>query len=213
VVVAGKLLPREDEAISKAVVEPVAAISGDGTVLRRDPGVPTSIFSATFDRLVVLAECDEAEKAPLSLSPFVLDAGKPGSTLADWSQLPLAGLDQVLLPGFHSPAEFGLKRGGTGDEMFLSICGLMACGCRTVMISRWRVGGQSTSDLMREFIQELPHRSAASAWRRSVQLASERWLDPSLEGRIRSTKPGENLKADHPFFWSGYLLVDRGVEK
>ena len=107
---------------------------------------------------------------PLGWSPLVLDAGKIGSSLSDWIQLPLAGVDQLILPGFHTPAENALKRGGTGDEVFLAVCGLMASGSRTALISRWRVGGQSMIDLVREFVQELPHESAASAWRRSVLL-------------------------------------------
>jgi len=64
---------------------------------------------------------------------------------------------------------------------------------------------------MREFIQELPHQSAASAWRRSVQLAEGRSLDPAQEGRVKGAKPGEGIRADHPFFWSGYMVVDTGV--
>ncbi|HMC11350.1 MAG TPA: CHAT domain-containing protein, partial [Pirellulaceae bacterium] len=210
-IVAGKLLPRDDDATSRAMIEPISAVAGDCAVFRKEPPAPAAIFAATFDRLVVLAECDDVEKAPLGWSPFVLDAGKPGSTLADWTHLPLAGVDQVVLPGFHTAAEVGLKRVGTGDEVFLSVCGLMASGCRTVMLSRWRVGGQSTVDLMREFVQELPHESAASAWRRSVQLASDRLLDPSQEGRLKSSHVGDGLKADHPFFWSGYMLIDTGV--
>jgi hypothetical protein len=73
------------------------------------------------------------------------------------------------------------------------------------------VAGQSTVDLMREFIQELPHSAAAVAWRRSVQLAAGRVLDPAAEPRLRAGRSADGLKADHPFFWSGYLLVDTGV--
>jgi tetratricopeptide (TPR) repeat protein len=211
VIVAGKLLPRDDDAaVKNTIVEPIAAAAGDCIVLRKDAGVPSAILTSTFDRLVVLADNEDSDKQPLGWSPLTLDAGKPGSSVADWLQLPLAGVDQFILPGFHTPAEFGLKRGGTGDEVFLAVCGLMAGGGRTILLSRWRVGGQSTIDLMREFIQELPHESAASAWRRSVQLAGDRLLDPSQEGRIKSSRP-DGLKADHPFFWSGYLLVDTGV--
>jgi CHAT domain-containing protein len=93
----------------------------------------------------------------------------------------------------------------------MATCGLMASGCRTVLLSRWRIGGQSTADLMREFLQELPHDSADNAWRRSVQLASDRLLDPSIEPRLKAPSTSEGIKADHPFFWSGYLLVDTGV--
>jgi CHAT domain-containing protein len=211
--VAGKLLPRDDDAAARATVESLAGAAGECAVFRKEPPAATSIFAATFDRLVVLAEHNDGDKLPLAWSPFVLDSGKPGGTLTDWMQLPLAGVDEMILPGFHTPAENSLRRGGAGDEVFLSICGLMASGCRTALISRWRVGGQSTGDLMREFLQELSHDSAASAWRRSVQLASDRLLDPTLEGRLRvpSSASNDGLKADHPFFWSGYMLIDTGA--
>jgi hypothetical protein len=211
-IVAGKLLPRDDDAATKGMVDSIAAAAGESIILRKEPAASSAIYAAMIDRLVVLAENDDAEKAPLGWWPLVLDAGRLGGTLADWTQLPLAGVDQVILPGFHTPAEYALKRGGTGEEVFLSVCGLMSTGCRTVLLSRWRVGGQSTADLIREFVQELPHASAADAWRRSVQLASDRLLDPALEGRIRSSNAAEGLKADHPFFWSGYLLVDTGAQ-
>ncbi len=210
-IVVGKLLPREDEAAAKVTLDSITAAAGDCAVLRRDLPAPAAIFASTFDRLLVLADCDDIEKAPLTWSPFVLDAARPGSTLAEWTQLPLAGVDQVILPGFHTPAEVSLKRAGAGDEIFQAVCGLMASGCRTILLSRWRVAGQSTADLMREFLQELPHDSADNAWRRSVQLASDRLLDPAIEPRLKAPSTTEGIKADHPFFWSGYLLVDTGV--
>ena len=64
--------------------------------------------------------------------------------------------------------------------------------------------------LVREFVQELPFASAADAWQRSVQLGMERDIDVDREPRV---KPGDleaSIKADHPFFWSGYLLADTG---
>jgi CHAT domain-containing protein len=87
----------------------------------------------------------------------------------------------------------------------------LASGSRTVLVSRWRVGGQSTVELMREFVQELPHTSATAAWRRSVQLAADRVLDPAAEPRLKPSSAADGLKADHPFFWAGYLLIDTGA--
>ena len=34
-----------------------------------------------------MADMDDPDKLPFGWSPLVLDAGKPGSTLADWAQL------------------------------------------------------------------------------------------------------------------------------
>jgi tetratricopeptide (TPR) repeat protein len=212
-IVAGKLLPRGDESALQAQLEPLAAALGESAILRKEPAIATSIFASTFDRLVVLAENDDADKGPLAWSPLVLDGGKPGGSLSDWTLLPLGGVDQILLPGFHTAAENGLKRGNaTGEEIFTATCALMASGCRTILLSRWRVGGQSTYDLMREFLQELPHDSAAGAWRRSVQLATDRQLDPALEGRLKAPANTTGMKADHPFFWSGYMLIDTGAK-
>jgi hypothetical protein len=98
-----------------------------------------------------------------------------------------------------------------GSDLFLSICGLLASGARTVLISRWRTGGQTSFDLVREFAQELPHVSPAEAWQRSVQIALDTPLDPAGEPRIRGDDHAHAIKTSHPFFWSGYLLVDSGV--
>jgi len=35
-------------------------------------------------------------------------------------------------------------------------------------------------------------------------------LDVDAEPRIRRTLTDESPRANHPFFWSGYLLVDPG---
>jgi hypothetical protein len=209
-IVAGKLLPRDDDAAVKQAISAILPVAGDSLTLRKEPPTSSALYAAALDRLVVMAESEDAPQ-PLAWSPMLYDAGKSGGTLADWLQLPLAGVDQLLLPGFHTPAEYALKRGGSGDEMFLTICNLMASGCRTVLISRWRVGGQSTIDNIREFLQELPHEAAADAWRRSVLLDLERPLDPSVEGRVKPSPAVDGAKTDHPFFWAGYLLVDTGA--
>ncbi len=209
-IVAGRLLPREEDALTRLANEQLGAIENVSLLVDTLPA-PSALFTAACDRFVLFADLEDQDKLPFAWSPAKVDAGKAASTLAEWTLLPLAGAEQVVFPGFHTPAETSLKRGGTGEEVFLSVCGLMASGSRTVMLSRWRVGGQSTVDLMREFIQELPHSPAPVAWRRSVQLAAGRVLDPASEPRLRAGRSADGLKADHPFFWAGYLLVDTGV--
>ncbi|MDX1944419.1 MAG: CHAT domain-containing protein [Pirellulaceae bacterium] len=209
-VVAGKLFPREVDSLSEAAATEISSIE-DTTLLTSPLAGPAGILAATCDRLVLMTEVEDPEKLPFGWSPLQIDAGKPGSSLAEWSLLPFSGPEQFVFPGFHTPAEYGLKKGGTGEEVFLSVCGLMASGSRTILLSRWRVGGQSTIDLMREFAQELPHVPAATAWRRSVQLTSDRILDPAAEPRVKVGRAADGMKVDHPFFWSGYLLVDTGV--
>ena len=96
--------------------------------------------------------------------------------------------------------------------MFLTVCGLMATGTRTVLLSRWRTGGQTSYDLVREFVQELPFTTASHAWRRSAQLLWTTELDPELEPRVRGISIDDAVAPENPFFWAGYMLVDTGAE-
>jgi len=139
-----------------------------------------------------------------------VDHGKAGGNLESWMALPWHGPSQVVLPGFHTSAETALKRGATGNEMFLAACGLMASGSRSVLLSRWPAGGQSTFDLIREYVQELPFVPAAEAWQRSVRLAHNNLVDPEMEPRLNASGLNQDFKADHPFFWAGYMLIDTG---
>src|SRR5207244_2511316 len=161
-------------------------------------------------RLVVLHDMDDSDRVPFDWSPAQIDRGKPGSTLGSWFPLPWGGPDQIVLPGFHTPAESAMKKGGSGDELFLTACGLMSTGTRTILLSRWRVGGKTTFDLVREFVQELPHTTASAAWQRSVNLRRMANLDPDQEPRAK-VAPGDSVAAEHPFFWAGYLLIDNGM--
>jgi CHAT domain-containing protein len=86
----------------------------------------------------------------------------------------------------------------------------MSCGARTVLISRWRTGGQTSIDLVREFVQELPHTPAADAWQRSVQLSLVQPIRIDREPRLKDLAAERAPAAAHPFFWAGYLLVDTG---
>jgi hypothetical protein len=88
----------------------------------------------------------------------------------------------------------------------------MASGARTVLVSRWRTGGQMNLQLVREFVQELQQSPADMAWQRAVMLAWETPLDAAQEPRLKRLAEGtEPPGADHPFFWAGYLLVDTGT--
>lgn len=212
-VVAGRMINKEDEAIATESANEIAKALPGAYLAPAQLNTFGNFYGATLDRLVVLDDIDDAERGgPYDWSPIRRDAGKPGGGLGQWAALPWAGPQQVILPGFHTAVENGLKRGGAaGDEIFLSVMGLMASGSRTVLISRWRTGGQSAYDLVREFVQELPHTSAANAWQRAVQVVTSADLDLTRELRIRATSD-ETLSADHPFFWAGYLLIDTGVE-
>jgi hypothetical protein len=211
-VVIGKLYPQDADTVTPAAFEQLArAVSGAVAVPQSLP-VASSVYRTLLDGLIVLDDV-EATAGPYDWSPAQIDRGRPGASLADWFSLPWGGPEQVILPGFHTPAESGLRKGAAaGEDLFLSTCGLMAAGARTILITRWRTGGQTSFDLVREFAQELPHATPAEAWQRSVQIALDTPLDPASEPRVRKLTGDDELpKAGHPFFWSGYMLVDSGM--
>ena len=201
--------------------------------------MPSAIFTAICDRMVVLGDVyprkggSGSESVPAeprtpdhsrgtgpslftastyAWAPAALDRGQSGSSLEDWMALPWQSPSELVLPHCHTAAETGLRKGGTGDELSFAACGLMASGARSVLISRWALGGQSTTDLMREYVQELPHLPAAAAWQRSVQLARRNPVDPEAEPRVLKEGWDERITADHPLFWAGYLLLDTGID-
>jgi hypothetical protein len=213
-VVVGNLLGRDTEPLARTASEQLAKVLPGTMALKTPLPAPSAIYAALFDRLVVLDEVAPTDN-PYAWSPVTLDRGKAGSTLNDWLALPWQGPEEIVLPGFHTAAENALKRAGAsgaGQEVFLSVCGLMASGARTILLSRWRTGGQTSCDLVREFAQELPHCEPSDAWQRAVFLAANTPITLEAEPRIKASA-GEDLpKATHPFFWAGYLLVDTGAE-
>jgi hypothetical protein len=181
--------------------------------LRSGLSVPGSVYSRLFQRVIVLADLSEQDKGPFGWSPLPVDRGSADGSLAAWIDLSLPGPEQLVLPGFHSPAEAALKRQGpegAGQDLFLTSCALAAAGVRTTLLTLWRPGGQTSYDLVREFVQELPHQSAAGAWQRAVSLAISAPVDPAVEPRVEISPKKQPPNAEHPFFWAGYLLLDAG---
>lgn len=212
-VVLGRLFPQDDPEIARLAFDDLSRVAPGATAIQGKPPAATSVYSSLFDQLVVFNEITPPDDGPYAWNPAPLDQDRPGGALANWFSMPWGGPEVVVLPGYRTSAERaakGLSPDRAANELFLSICGLMSTGARTVLISRWRTGGQTSYDLAREFVQELPHTSAADAWQRSVELVSRRQLDPGLEPRFRADGKHDSPSAENPFFWAGYLLVDTG---
>ena len=191
--VLGSLHARDQRSIAAAGGDRFGRLGGQVTPLKRPLAAPSQLSGSLFDTLVVLDDVAVGEK-PLAgdkltaadrspacdWSPFPVDRVRGGGSLAQWLALPRKNAAQILLPGFHTSAESGLRQATAaprGNDLFLGVCGLMAGGARTILISRWRMGGASSDELMAQFAQELPFTSASDAWQRSVQLESETPLD------------------------------------
>jgi hypothetical protein len=207
--VAETMVLGEDEQIVELGAKQFAAEIQASTRLAGDLPGPSSIVAAFCDRLFVMAELDDMSRAPYNLSPIPLDRGRPGSNLASWMALPWGRCQQVILPAFHTPAENSLKRGGNGQDVFLSINSLMASGARTVVLSRWRPGGMTSYDLMRKLASRLPDHAADFAWQQGVLEIQQQPVEVRLEPRISGS--GDKLLASHPWFWAGYLVADTSL--
>lgn len=209
--VLGKLYPQHKPEVAQAAFERLQRALPAAVSVPAGATAPSMLLRSRLDELVVLDDIEPVTSGPYDWSPAQVDRSKPTGSLAAWLALPWGGPQVVILPGYHTAAENAMKKNGTGNDLFLTACGLMASGVRTILISRWRTGGQTSFDLVREFAQELPHMDPAKAWQRSVQVVCESPLDPELEPRIkRSSQEAGEPKADHPFFWSGYVLIDSG---
>ena len=184
---------------------------------------PSPLLSTLVDQWVVTEESSIDPKQPFGFRPIPLDRLGDAGTLSAWLTLPWPRCERLLLAGVHTVAESGLKsrrRGRSssesmgppiGSEMFQVSCSLLLTGAKTVLISRWQTEGQMHRELLREFCLELPLVPADQAWRRSVTLARRNQLDPEQEPRVKKSGEGKPVpSADHPFLWSGYLLIDTG---
>ncbi len=214
-VVVGRLFARDEDRVAQEAYEKLARVVPGTSVLRSPLPGPTSVYGVLWDQLIVLDDLTTSTQGPYRWAPVPLERNKPGNTLEDWLALPFGGPDVIVLPGFHTAAEIALKQTdplGPGMDIFLPLCGLMANGARTVLLSRWRPAGQTTFDLVREFVQEIPYTTADDAWQRAVLLVANQKLNPEAEPRLKKPNPNEEPpKANHPFFWAGYLLMDTGV--
>ncbi len=214
-VVLGRLYPRDEDSVAQAAFEELARVVPQSVALAKSPlAGPSALYAPLMDQLIVLDDINLGNSGPYAWTPIPTDRGKPGNTLSDWLSLPWGGPDVVLLPGYHTAAENSLKEIGSrapGAEVFLAVCGLMSSGARTLLISRWRTGGQTSFDIVREFAQELPHTTPADAWQRAVLVVADSRLNLEAEPRLKRATVAEPPRAAHPFFWSGYLLVDSGV--
>jgi len=214
-VVPGKLHPRDTPEVTQAAIVQLSRAIKDVRTISAPLPAPSPIYGSTLEKLLVLEEIERGSAGPYDWSPLPLDRSRSVGALSKWFSLPWGGPAAIMLPGYRTAAEDSLRpRKGvnsSGHEVFLSICGMMSTGTRTVLLSRWRCGGQTCFDLVREFAQELPHASASDAWQRSVQLAADTQINPAAEPRIKGATGTEPPTARHPFFWSGYMLIDTGV--
>ncbi|HEY3392989.1 MAG TPA: CHAT domain-containing protein, partial [Lacipirellulaceae bacterium] len=208
----------KQDAETKEMVEQLHNLLPGAVRLPEPLPEPPHLVAALLDGLVVLDDVDPQRMTGSSPLPLPRYRGATGEADA-WVALPYGGPERIVITGLATAAEEGLKgsrRGAArdvrpGGEIFQTLCRMMAGGARTILLTRWRTGGRTNLELVREFTQELSQSPAAEAWGRARLLAREAPLDAENEPRLRGLEQeGELATANHPFFWAGYLLVDTG---
>jgi tetratricopeptide (TPR) repeat protein len=213
----------------KLLQELVGAVAGP-LVLPQPLNEPARLVSPLLDGLVSL---DDIQGDTLGEPAFLFSKSRGASKekTNTWITLPFGGPERLVITGFKTEAQQGLKTPrretsrttaarkpttAPGDDIFVSLCNLMSSGARSILLTRWRTGGRTNFDLVREFAKESADSPAAEAWQRACLLARESPLDLAHEPRLKKAEDtGDMPTADHPFFWAGYLVVDTGprVEK
>ena len=214
VAVLGKLYPRDSDGVSVEAFDELQQIVPGAVALSGSLATPSELYISLVDRLVVYDDIATSPEAPYGWAPIQLGTSGRSGTVEAWLNWPLSGPDLIVLPGYHTAAENALKtasREADGRNVFLSMCGLMGSGARTILIARWRPGGRSSYELIQEFLRELPHTTAADAWQRSIEFVTQLDVDPEREPRIDLGNSTEIPKLKHPLFWSAFMLVDAGT--
>jgi hypothetical protein len=207
----GRLNPQEEAAVGQQRVSAILESLPGALVLRSSPSAPPShLVASLFDQLVVLEDLGDCAR-PFNLTPLPL--AKVNSELGEWLELPYGRPFTVALPGLHMATESALRKNDIslgGQEVFLAAASLQAMGSQTLLLGRWRTGGQSLNRLLKEFFQEWPEKSASESLQRAMLLVMTEPLDPGQEPRVQIKPDDPPAKMVHPLFWANLLLVDAG---
>lgn len=196
--------PRDPDA-NEAIIESILEVLNDPVRMPKVVDTPTGLLGNKIGHLVVAAPRTPNTKNQLLMNVATYDQGNPYGTLAAWMRFPAEVPRSAMLVGFRTPLDVGQM--GTGDEVFTTLCALNVAGVRSVMLSRWAVGGESSAVMLRELLQELPFTGLNASWDRARMMMRRTELDPAGEPLLtKADHERQGLTGDEPLFWSGYLI-------
>ncbi|MBL9124500.1 MAG: CHAT domain-containing protein [Planctomycetaceae bacterium] len=210
----GRLASRDDEALMAETLTEFERIAPGAVGWRRPISEASAVAATVAGRVIVLDSLPLEGKDAFGWSPLGLNHGETETTVLDWLRLPWPAPREVLLPSFHTAAETALQHDSVapdGSELFLATTALIGAGARTIVLARWRTGGATVADELREFVQELPFSTPAEAWQRSLLLCMRNPLDPARERRLNWKSREPPPRAEHPFYWAAPLLIHCGI--
>ena len=209
VILPGKLHPKEDPDIGRdALARLVRDLPKTALLPETALTSPRSLLLSLFERLV---SCEEIYAAGADWPLIGAEGKKGGTPVSDLRLLPWGGPKTLVLPGFRSGGEAALKESSGGAEFFMPVLFFESQGGENLLISRWRVGGDSAYRLSESFLKNTERKPAPEAWKETLEQFMDGPLNLKEEPRFRGTPPKEPIPGEHPFFWSGYMLVCRGL--
>jgi tetratricopeptide (TPR) repeat protein len=159
-----------------------------------------------LDQISVWGELETGRGSVLEKPP--IDLGSSAAPLRNWMLLPHRSPDELLFPAFQSDAGTGLRGKQRGADMFLFSLGVFGTGTRSMLLSRWRTGGTNNLAFSKLYLEKLESMSSAKALRESVNACRQLELNYATEPQLRAKSNDPVLKADHPYFWAGYLRME-----
>jgi tetratricopeptide (TPR) repeat protein len=219
---AGRLFRGDKPAIALESAERLVGSLDRAVVLPASlPAASLPLAASLLDTLLVFDEL--SGDGPVATRPLLsTQSGKPATTFGDWLGCPSKRPRCVVLPGFQSAMAGGLAKlpARPGEDVFLAVTNLVAAGGRTALVSRWRMGGKMSVDLMEEFLRDravADHDAdadvppAAESWQRAVEMVTAEQPDVGREPRLKQSPQAVLPDGRHPFLWAGYLLIDCGL--
>jgi hypothetical protein len=188
------------------------------------PAPPPALVADVCEAVAIFEEI-AADRPTATRALVPAGGGQAGLTFGDWIAPPHKRPRVVVLPGLQTAmaGSFDAKQRPTarpGDELFAVATDLVAAGAHTAVLSRWRVGGHTATELVAEFLRDatalasagaVP--SAAESWRRAVDLVTAEWPDPGREPRLKQHPEAVIGPGSHPFLWASYLVVECGTAR
>ena len=178
-----------------------------------EKSLPLPLVGSVVESLLVLDEL--VGEGPVVARPMVPSAqDRQGMTFGMWLSSPRKHPVRVILPGMQPllPGSNSKTTAPLGSDIFMAVTDLLASGARTAIVSRWRMGGKITVDLIEEFLRDAStgDTPASESWQRSVSIVIDEEPDLQLEPRMKVDPDCIPADASHPLFWAGYLLADCG---
>ena len=201
----GKFFAPRDLELNQQITDSIIEVLNDPLRLPDADNTPTAFMGSEIGHLAIAAP-QTPNTSNFLLTPMApYEQRSPLGNLAAWLRFPAKVPASVVLAGFRTPV--GIGRMGDGSEIFGTLVALNVAGVRSILISRWAVGGNSTAILLKEFLQELPFIGMDEAWQRAKLVLLGTDLDPAGEPLLTQAEhEREGLTGKQPLFWSGYLI-------